>query len=1452
MDFRKQDMESGAFKEEDHMSQQTASDLASMVPTSNIIIDNVMPSLASGCVENMSESSSKKCQFLYSSEASAMMGDSNVSADNLCHNQTFQHASELHYLASSDFFPQKLASSETQAGIQDPNGTLDMLTPPLLPATEHGVNHCASTYKTTEQTPEQQDQMMRQQMEQLQRLVAEQQKIIALYNPGFSISHLVATMPPLPCCPAASIPVQFPTESSSQAECLEHLQTSPLAICSAQQSRSPLFIPNESSSEVSGEHMQLSDSGISTEPLLQHTERPTKKLARQDAQEENREENKENSQLKERNFPDFFSDAKEQGEQIKEKIPPSPFDTEAKMKTGNIEDRPITPAIGIRQNTSEEFVEEQLEVDNHLLEKQQKEQQSKAKVTTQKAFLKRKDGMARLKKNKQKPLKDDNKHSRRAGLDCSGHFSQPDQVDAGVLRPGEYSQFSLQVSGSRKIGTHENKADNASAEWELNSQTDCEANIVEQSLEEKQVIRRDEDTKKNPIGSPQRKWPEILQPSPETLIEMNLQVGEEKQNRHMNSLGQAGRTDGRPVHGTLKKHLGRVDWPLRGHHTKGAKDPLEVLQKRSLLQDLKPDHIKESEWSADTAFTQGEKWVQACTQKLVLGSQSSESKRQIHTGFKMVNDKIVKITRSSPEAVEKGVSSSALKQEWQRKGRAASAWHVASSSCESSCLSSNSDDDSKSHHAQYPSQNGPQGVDHTCGRLDQSDGDYASDEPSGTKIKYVKKYSRSPPRKQDIQGISRQDFSYSTSSSDSSTKAARLKESKTCSSLQQPLYYPTKLKRREHEPESKNENRAKDVKSLHLPLSTLSGEIPDFKIKETPAVEEPQKKLFRDRLEETQSIVTRGSETGVYRRGTPPMTKVKEEQEKATHLHRTQMDQLNVAQSQELTHSLEYNRDQIHPPQKENIAHSKFKGAASVTEENAKSEEIQILKQQIAGLQEEFKRNECCWHAAYNKLRDQVEMLTRQNTELLDGLRISEHQRWKEEKHLEAVNFTDRKSETPVAEAILQETASSTKQEEGPWKDNHKSYRMSYRRPKASLQRRFFRDANSETIKSSVQGDDPLRSMTKEHQEKKPSNCSFGRSTTPTGRKTHHQGRLTPFEPEKVVHQPSPAGRRIDDRKSPGAVSHLSVGFKEPNSSSYVKGRSLPISYTSEDMFLSHDDSNDTCSFAPCSNIEETEKEEILNLQKTEKLLKPQNKVAFVTTHRRSGITAYDNKVSTDSSTAFVDAETKPPKSILSRRSTLHQDRRISEEEVQEKIEYRDGKVEEVLTDGRRIITFSNGTKKEISADKRMTTISFFNGDVKKIMPDQRVIYYYADAQTTHTAYPDGLEVLQFPNNHIEKHYPDGTKEIVFPDRTVKCLYSDGFKETFFPDGTVVKVEKNGDKIVVFSNGQKEIHTVQFKRREYPDGTVKTVYCNGRQETKYSTGRVQIKDDEGNIILDKK
>ncbi|NWW11513.1 CENPJ protein, partial [Oreocharis arfaki] len=618
----------------------------------------------------------------------------------------------------------------------------------------------------------------------------------------------------------------------------------------------------------------------------------------------------------------------------------------------------------------------------------------------------------------------------------------------------------------KKMDTHEKKADCALAEREIKLKTDCEAKVVEQSAEEKDVIGGDEDTKENLGDTPQRRWPEILQPCPKTVTDTNLQVGEEMETHHMDPLGQVGKTARRAVEGTLQNDLSRVDQPLKGHLIEGAKTPLEVQQMHYPLQGLDTDHIKEAQWSAGPSFTQGHKRVQLRPQEIVVESQDSESKRQIHTGFKIANDKIIKITCNSPEAVEKGSSSSALQQVWKRKGTVASTQQVASFSCESSCLPPESEDDLKSQHPQYPSQHVPQGVDNSDRHLDLSDGDYASDETSGTEKISLRKYSRSPPRKQDIQAISgQQDLSCSTSSSDSSTGAVGLKGSKARSSFRQSVFHLTRLKGREHEPESKKGNRTSNVKSLHLPSSRVAYEIPDLKIKESSEVEELQKNLFADTSdtcpEDTQNILSRGLEIDEYCRRTPTLTMVKEERKEAMHFCRTRIDQLETVGRQKLTHPLEYSRDQAHPLQKEKIAQSKFKGAARVTGEHMKSEEMQVLKQQIAGLQEEFKRTESYWRAAYSKLRDQVDLLTRQNTELRDELGFSEHQRRKGEKNPKAMNFMDRKSETPVAEAILRGTASSSKPEESSWRDNHKSHSISHVGLKTSLQKHFLTDVNS-------------------------------------------------------------------------------------------------------------------------------------------------------------------------------------------------------------------------------------------------------------------------------------------------------------------------------------------------------------------------------------------------------
>ncbi|MXQ92556.1 hypothetical protein E5288_WYG005698 [Bos mutus] len=126
-----------------------------------------------------------------------------------------------------------------------------------------------------------------------------------------------------------------------------------------------------------------------------------------------------------------------------------------------------------------------------------------------------------------------------------------------------------------------------------------------------------------------------------------------------------------------------------------------------------------------------------------------------------------------------------------------------------------------------------------------------------------------------------------------------------------------------------------------------------------------------------------------------------------------------------------------------------------------------------------------------------------------------------------------------------------------------------------------------------------------------------------------------------------------------------------------------------------------------------------------------------------------------------------------------------------------------------------------------------------------------AGAGRARTAHRRPLEVGRVPNKQTEKVCADGSKEIVFPDGTVQRL-NDGREETVFPDGTIVSVERNGDKTIVLSNGQREIHTAQFKRREYPDGTTKTVYHDGHQETKDASGRVRVRDEAGNIVLDRK
>jgi hypothetical protein len=110
-----------------------------------------------------------------------------------------------------------------------------------------------------------------------------------------------------------------------------------------------------------------------------------------------------------------------------------------------------------------------------------------------------------------------------------------------------------------------------------------------------------------------------------------------------------------------------------------------------------------------------------------------------------------------------------------------------------------------------------------------------------------------------------------------------------------------------------------------------------------------------------------------------------------------------------------------------------------------------------------------------------------------------------------------------------------------------------------------------------------------------------------------------------------------------------------------------------------------------------------------------------------------------------------------------------------ERAENKEDKVEERLADGTRLVSYRNGTTKEVRPGGD-TSIRFANGDTKRIGKDGVTQYYYAQAQTTHTTLSDGTERYEFPSGQTETHFGDGRKEILFPDRTRKVVHVSGLQ----------------------------------------------------------------------------
>ncbi|XP_026564633.1 centromere protein J [Pseudonaja textilis] len=462
-------------------------------------------------------------------------------------------------------------------------------------------------------------------------------------------------------------------------------------------------------------------------------------------------------------------------------------------------------------------------------------------------------------------------------------------------------------------------------------------------------------------------------------------------------------------------------------------------------------------------------------------------------------------------------------------------------------------------------------------------------------------------------------------------------------------------------------------------------------IQEESSGESVRSQLLKEKLVELEMEIER------FRTENASLTKLREEHETALENLRKEKSDFEHHKTQELVQIEELKKEEARKLQKERKIFEKYAQAARAIPDKKERDEIQALKQQIATLQEDVKKRETKWSATHTRLRDQIEALTKENTQLREEIKIMERFRLEAWKRKEACTKKKKNSNSGYS-------------------DKHESTHLP-----AALPKSHSGSSMSQVEKSSkinVKSDLPS------------------------------EGSLSPkCEPTKAYE------------------ANLDKKVITPEGSSKTFMAKFPVDGTSESAAVTFDSSE-------------------------------------------------------------------------------------GEEEVEREASHPDGKVEKVLKNGCHLIIFPNGTRKEVSCDGKTTTVTFFNGDVKQVLDDQRVIYYYADAKTTHTTYPTGLEVLHFSNGQIEKHFPDGKKEITFPDQTIKNVFTDGREVNIFPDGTIVHMQQDGSKIIEFSNGQQEVHTADFKRREYPDGTIKTVYADGHQETQYASGRLRVKNKNGDVVMD--
>eukprot|EP00062_Callorhinchus_milii_P009795 gi/632953968/ref/XP_007892710.1/ PREDICTED: uncharacterized protein KIAA1211 homolog isoform X2 [Callorhinchus milii] len=474
-----------------------------------------------------------------------------------------------------------------------------------------------------------------------------------------------------------------------------------------------------------------------------------------------------------------------------------------------------------------------------------------------------------------------------------------------------------------------------------------------------------------------------------------------------------------------------------------------------------------------------------------------------------------------------------------------------------------------------------------------------------------------------------------------------------------------------------------------------------------------QSKLLQDKLQQLEAEIDR------FRAENNTLVKMKEEQELAMENLRKRMDLFEHKKTEEMARLEEYKKEEMKKLQKERRLSEKTTMAAKAMLDRREREEMELLKQQLGQLQEELRKNESGWATSHNHLQNQIQLLTKENNDLRGEVKAIEHQRQEAVRKAETAALISRIAETPVSDAILKGTLQPVS-------------RSARSRSSTPCGRKMTFDGRQTPVdpelKAGGKAEVKLEAQKKEMREiqERVSVRLQTRSATPTERRRLFQNRSTP-DLEMSIQRANSARQRGHDRKSPVPSLNLSV-FPETNSTLHARGpQSSSNSGSSEDVLHmpAHsieqmvEDVPSARTPRAAAKLPVTETSRTRSTAETVSRCREKPPIG----RRSHSATPVGRRTPVDRKQLTFDLEQKSmrPHSALSRRESISSKSIITNEDVQEEIQYPDGKLEQILVNGCRIITFRNGTRKEISADGQSVTVTFFNGDVKQFTPDQKV-----------------------------------------------------------------------------------------------------------------------------------